>query len=50
MKVTIETEYMWENLSDMDRFLLIEELIKTAPDSQWFLEKLKKRIEKLELD
>lgn len=50
MKIKIESLYMWDGLSDKDRLKLILELIHTAPNSQGFLEQVKKKIEKLEMD
>lgn len=50
MKIKIETNYMWEHLSDRERLSLIIELILSAPDAQKFLEKIKNKIEKLEVD
>lgn len=46
MKLSIQTEYMWDELSDKDRLKLILELIYTAPNSQEFCNKAIKQLEK----
>jgi hypothetical protein len=50
MKLKIDMEYCWDYLSDFDRCKLILELINTAPCPENFLEKIKKKLEKLEID
>jgi hypothetical protein len=50
MKIEVDTNYMWEDLPDADRFELILELIKSSPEPQWFRVKIIKKIKDLELD
>lgn len=50
MKLTIDTEYALEDLSDKKRLELIIELILTAPNAQEFQDKVIKAVQKLEID
>jgi len=50
MKIKIDTDYCWDLMSDSDRCKLILELINTAEYPQEFLEKIKKKLEKMEID
>jgi len=47
MKICIETDYMWDEISDTTRECLIIELIETAPDAQEFQVRITKKINKL---
>jgi len=46
MKLSIQTEYMWDELSDKNRLKLILELVNTAPYAQEFCDKVIKRLVK----
>lgn len=50
MKIYIETDYMWDEISDTARECLIIELIETAPDAQEFRDKIIKKLNKLNID
>jgi len=47
MKIRIETDYIWDDLSDKQREQLVIELIMTAPDAQEFQVRITKKINKL---
>jgi len=46
MKISIETDYMWDELSDKNRLKLILELVYTAPNAQEFCDKAIKHLVK----
>ena len=50
MKLTINTDYALEDLSDRERLRLIIELINHAPNAQEFQDKVIKTIQKMEID
>ena len=50
MKIRIETDYIWDDLSDKQREQLVIELIMTAPDAQEFQNKIIKKLNKLNID
>lgn len=50
MKLTIDTYFALEELTDKKRLELIIELINTASNAQEFQDKVLKAVEKLEID
>ena len=46
----IDLTYTLQDMSDKDRIRLIKEVILSAPNAQYFVEKIKKWLEKVEVD